>query len=210
MLTFPQLPAGSKTVTFKGQQVDLKGKKVVDVGSRLGNNLVVGMLFTEAAEHVGVEIDPWFAQESQRMLNRCSSSLASTASAEVGEDVDGDEDKGGGVAAECRASVVCADIVDCPELLQSADVVIFFNPFEQLHEAAAGKRLLMLFAEQVSRPGTIVVTIPSAEDIYSRAGCVLDLIAGKTTGCVDIGTWLRPRGNHEDIFVYEVIGNGVH
>ena len=62
-------------MTFKGQQVDLKGKKVVDVGSRLGNNLVVGMLFTEAAEHVGVEIDPWFAQESQRMLNRCSSSL---------------------------------------------------------------------------------------------------------------------------------------
>ena len=156
---------------------------MVDVGSRLGNNLVVGSLFTDAAELVGVEIDEWFAAESQGMLDRCAGLRSASSEAGALEADDAGESDGGGDGSESggdggggggvsvgNASVVCADIVDCPELLRSADVVIFFNPFEQLHEAAAGKRLLMLFAEQVSRPGTVVVTIPSAEDIYARAG----------------------------------------
>lgn len=154
---------------------------MVDVGSRLGNNLVVGSLFTDAAELVGVEIDEWFAAESQGMLDRCVGLRSAYSEAGALEADDAGESGGGGDASDSgggggggvsvgNASVVCADIVDCPDLLRSADVVIFFNPFEQLHEAAAGKRLLMLFAKRVSRPGTVVVTIPSAEDIYARAG----------------------------------------
>jgi hypothetical protein len=170
--------------------VKLKGKKVVDVGSRLGNNLVVGTLFSNAAELVGVEVDPFFAQESSDMLTRCAGTLF------PGE-------------KECNVSVVCEDIVQCPALLQSADVVIFFNPFEQRYTSPEAKELLMLFASQVTRKGTIVVTVPSAEAIYERAGCALDMIIGKTKGCVDLGMWLRPLANAEDIYVYEVLGDAV-
>ena len=170
--------------------VKLKGKRVVDVGSRLGNNLVVGTLFSDAAELVGVEVDPFFAKESSDMLVRCAGSLF------PGEKV-------------CNVRVVCEDIAKCPALLESADVVIFFNPFEQRYTSPEAKNLLMLFASQVTKKGTIVVTVPSVDAIYERAGCALDLVTGKNKDCVDLGLWLRPLKDAEDIFVYEVLANGV-
>ena len=161
------------------------------VGSRLGNNLALGAIFTEASELVGVEVEEFFAAESASMLATCEEHLFP------------------GGARGRSARVVHDDIAAVPELLRGADVVIFFNPFEQLNDREKHQELLLLVASETSRPGQIIVSVPSLYAIYQRAGCALDLITGTTKNCVDLGRWYRELGSVDDAFVYEIMGNAV-
>lgn len=44
--------------------------KVVDIGSRLGSVLLVGSLFSNAKEYIGIEIDPFFSKLSQSTIEQ--------------------------------------------------------------------------------------------------------------------------------------------
>jgi hypothetical protein len=186
----------------------LEGKVVLDIGSRLGNNLYVGAIVTDAEELIGIEMNLFFAGLSKRLIADYSASppaplpasspLAGTAAAAASEQA---AVNSSGSNFD-RISIVPEDIRDRTDLLDKADVVIFFNPFEQHFSRAEHQELLRLFRTHCCRPGVRLVSVPSMEDIYGRAGLHPEQI--------DVGAWLASVGAADDgdhgfgVFVYDV------
>lgn len=102
-----------------GSGAELAGKTVVDVGSRLGNNLLCAALLTDARAAVGIEINTHIAALSTSVV--LDSPWLRRAQEDLFEPV-----------ARTSVRVLCCDVrtdVALAELAE-ADVVIFFNPFE--------------------------------------------------------------------------------
>eukprot|EP01043_Picozoa_sp_COSAG02_P062309 COSAG02_NODE_8564_length_2522_cov_2087.716880_1_plen_342_part_00 len=102
-----------------GSGTELAGKTVVDVGSRLGNNLLCAALLTEARAAVGIEINSNIAALSTSVV------LDSPWLRQAQEDLFEP-------AARTNLRVLCCDVRTDSALaeLAAADVVILFNPFE--------------------------------------------------------------------------------
>ena len=102
---------------------NLAGKTVVDVGSRLGNNLLCAALLTEARVAMGVEINSHIAALSTSLV--LDSPWLRQAQEDLFEPL-----------ARTQLRVMCCDVRTEMALaeLAGADVVILFNPFE-LHLA---------------------------------------------------------------------------
>ena len=98
---------------------DLRGKTVVDVGSRLGNNLLATALLTDASHAVGIEINETIAALSIEHIAE-SASLANAQSLLFTPE------------ARTAMSVLCIDVREPTALktLERADVLMFSNPFE--------------------------------------------------------------------------------
>ena len=119
---------------------------VVDVGSRVGGVLYGFALALPHARVVGVEKSAFFCGVQRRLLadKRFSRALA-------------------------HVEVVQDDVRNQGALLAGADVVVLNNAFEFFVEAPAEERALWRFTMgAVRKPGCLVVTVPTLEEVMQR------------------------------------------
>jgi len=134
---------------FKYVLPDLRGKNVLDVGSRLGAVLYGAYLYSNASNIVGVEITEKLCQIQQAAIEKYQMTD--------------------------RVQVSCADICSRVDLLQQADVVILNNVFEFFMPVETQKSIWKLLWETVRKPGCILVVIPSLESSINSLQLDLDL-----------------------------------
>jgi precorrin-6B methylase 2 len=129
-----------------GAQFDsLKGKKIVDIGSRIGAVLYYAHIFTEASEIIGVESDAYFTKLSQDIVKKQK--------------------------MQDRVKVVNADIFNQAALVKESDIVIMHNIFEMFYEQEKQQALWnRVKKELLVKSGQIVITNPSLEESLERAG----------------------------------------
>lgn len=123
-----------------------RGLTVVDVGSRLGAVLYGFALHLPRAEVYGVEQSAFFCDVQTRVLRdpRFARALA-------------------------HVHVVHDDVRHQGALLQRADVVVLNNVFEFFAADAAEERRLWEFVmANVTKPGCLVVTVPSLDEVADR------------------------------------------
>ena len=126
--------------------VGKKGLTVVDVGSRLGAVLYGFALHLPRAEVHGVEQSAFFCDVQRRVLRdpRFARALA-------------------------HVHVVQDDVRHQGALLQRADIVVLNNVFEFFAADAAEERRLWAFVmANVTKPGCLLVTVPSLEEVAER------------------------------------------
>ena len=150
---------------------------VVDIGSRLGNNLIVAALFTKARELIGIEMNEYFANLSQRIVQQDCKLLMFQP------------------PCKCNIRIVHDDVRNQTDTLERADIVIFFNPFEQHFERDTHRELLQFMRQHVCRSGVRLITVPSMAEIYGRA---------EMTSAIDVDKWLIDVGSTDDVFCYDV------
>lgn len=128
-----------------GDSPMLAGQLVVDIGSRLGNNLLCAALLTEARGAVGIEINssiatlstslvldsPWLRQAQESLFAPGARTDLRVLSCDV------------------RTEVALAE-------LAAADVVVFFNPFELHMSQQEHAALLTLLCDAHKRQGVYV------------------------------------------------------
>jgi len=127
---------------------DLTGKIVVDVGSRLGNVLYMGYLFSNAAQLIGVERNTYFCDVQQYIIER--------------------------YRMQDRIKIVEADIITQGELLSKADVLILNNVFEFFVEEHEQKVIWEFLGQSMSK-GSLIVSIPSLSEALSNFKTSFDI-----------------------------------
>ncbi|CAO3664591.1 unnamed protein product [Rhizopus stolonifer] len=124
----------------------VKDKVIVDIGSRLGAVLYTGHLFTRARKLIGVEINEWFSNLQKETVKKYK--------------------------MEDRIQVVCKDIQEMPELLNTeADVVVMNNVFQFFNELETQQKIWKFVrTETKKKPGMLLVTLPSLQEQLKSAG----------------------------------------
>jgi hypothetical protein len=144
---------------------------LLDVGSRLGNVLYHAAL-TTACRSVGVESNGHFADLSRRLVEK--------------------------YGLTSRVHIVEGRVEDREELVRSADLVHFFNPFELHCTRQEHRRLLAwlrsVYCHEEGRRSRWILSIPDMESIYERAG-----------SDIDVGEWLERVDCCRDAVLYRVI-----
>lgn len=143
---------------FKHLLVDLRNKKVLDVGSRTGAILYGAYLFSEATQIIGVEIDTTFCQLQQKVLEKYS--------------------------MKDRIQVIHRDVLLCEETLRSADVVILNNVFEFFMPPDLQIKIWRFLSQVLRKAGQIIITNPSIEESLADLQTFIDLPSWLTS--VDI------------------------
>jgi len=115
----------------------------VDIGSRLGNMLYLGLLHTSCQRWIGVEMDAFFVGLSRKITRMF------------------------GLSDHVR--IVEDDIANRSSLLHHAKLVAFFNSFELHVSRERHRQLLRYLTDTVSQRDQYLLTCPSLLDIYTRA-----------------------------------------
>ena len=115
--------------------------------------LIVAALFTKARELIGIEMNEYFANLSQRIVQQDCKLLMFQP------------------PRKCNIRIVQDDVRNQTDTLERADIVIFFNPFEQHFERDTHRELLQFMRQHVCRSGVRLITVPSMAEIYGRAVC---------------------------------------
>lgn len=116
----------------------LSGKTVVDVGSRLGGVLYGAYNFSDALKIIGIEMNPDLCKVQETIIDKYQ--------------------------MRNRIGVVCADMRNQKELLSSADVIILNNVF-QFFLVPQDQLLCWQTLRAVVKPGTVLVTVPSLDQL---------------------------------------------
>ena len=123
----------------------------VDIGSRLGNMLYCGVIYSACPRWVGVELDSFFATESARIIRMCGPLMQRVCRVE-----------------ECDVSLRVS-------LLRGAKLVCFFNCFELHVTRERHRELLQFLRDSICERGQYVLSCPSLKDIFGRAESTVDL-----------------------------------
>ncbi|XP_078314152.1 uncharacterized protein LOC111129813 isoform X2 [Crassostrea virginica] len=150
-LTFITHSASVKEIKYIFRHLlgDLRGKTVVDVGSRTGALLYGAYLMSEAPCIVGVEIDPTFCHIQQQMVTK--------------------------YGMKDRIQVFQKDVQQCDSLIQQADVLILNNVFEFFMPLDVQKSIWNFLYQNVRKKGSYVVTVPSVQESLQSIELPLDL-----------------------------------
>lgn len=150
-LTFITHSASVKEIKYIFQHLlgDLRGKSVVDVGSRTGAILYGAYLMSEASCIVGVEIDPTFCQVQNQIVTKYN--------------------------LQDRVQVYQKDIQHCGQLIQQADVIILNNVFEFFMPLDTQKSIWNFLYQNVRKKGCFIVTVPSIQESLDAIQLPLDL-----------------------------------
>lgn len=116
---------------------DLRGKLIVDVGSRLGTVLWGGYVYSQAAKLIGVEKNSYFYELQCQVIMK--------------------------YGLKDRVQLLCADVCNVPDLLKEADVIVLNNVFEFFCTPETQINIWNFLYTQLRR-GTLLVTIPSILD----------------------------------------------
>jgi hypothetical protein len=115
----------------------------LDIGSRLGNMLYMGLLHTSCPRWVGVELDSFFVSQSRRIVRKWQ--------------------------MQAHVRIVEDDIAKHGDLLAKAKLVCFFNSFELHVTREKHRELLQFLADSISTENQYILSCPSLLDIYTRA-----------------------------------------
>jgi len=122
---------------------DLKGKTLVDIGSRLGAVLYMGHLFSNASKLIGIEMNDFFITVQIQMVTK-KFKMAD------------------------RIRIIRDDVKNQKEVLGSADVVVMNNVFD-FFVPGAELEALWKFISTSLKSGTRLVTLPSLERSLENA-----------------------------------------
>jgi hypothetical protein len=150
----------------------------VDIGSRLGNLLYAGVLWSLRSPSdggvrprwLGVELDGWFASLAKRVLRRWRMSPEHAACVE------------GDITAPANAA-----------LLRGAKLVSFFNCFELHVTRDRHRELLRFLRASIAHRGQYILSCPSLVEIFERAGSE-----------VDVHAWVQQVACKDDAFLFRV------
>lgn len=117
---------------------NLNNKCLVDVGSRLGAVLYAAYYFSAIEKIIGVEINADLCGLQQQIIENYN--MAD------------------------RVEVKCADVCNELTLLKEADVIVLNNVFEFFMPVEEQIRTWKILRENVTKPGCIIVTVPSLEE----------------------------------------------
>jgi len=129
---------------------DIEGKKVVDIGSRLGAVLYAGYHYSKAAKLVGIEKNNWFFKLQKDFVQKRK--------------------------MNDRIEILSGDILNETKILADADVIVMNNVFEFF--VASPKTLAGLWKaikEASKKKGCRLVTVPSIETSLADAGINMDI-----------------------------------
>ncbi len=139
----------AKVFPASSPQDFLKGKKIVDVGSRLGAVLYYAHIFTQASEVVGIELNKYFVDLCQKVVK--------------------------GHKMNDRIRLVNSDVFKQTELVHGADIVIMHNVFEWFANYEQQKNIWQrVRRELLTKSGQIIVSTPALEQSVISAGVDLD------------------------------------
>lgn len=149
-LTFISHSASQENLAyvFKTLLPDLKGKHVLDVGSRLGAVLFAAALYSEASQITGVEINKEWASISSSVVQKYK--------------------------MQTKVQVLAGDIRLHPHVLAAADVVILNNVFEFFAPPKIQCQLWLILRRLI-KPGALVLTCPSLQESLSQLDTGIDL-----------------------------------
>eukprot|EP00112_Aurelia_sp_Birch-Aquarium-sp1_P012207 Seg2566.1 transcript_id=Seg2566.1/GoldUCD/mRNA.D3Y31 product="hypothetical protein" protein_id=Seg2566.1/GoldUCD/D3Y31 len=136
---------------------DVENKTILDVGSRIGAVLFGAYKYTKMKEIIGVEMQKELC-EIQRQITK----------------------KNG---MDNRIKIIEADINNCSNDIESADVIIIHNVFEYFMPKPEQSKTWLFLRDSIKR-GTIVVTVPSIEESISFDE---DLVVK-----INVTEWLKP------------------
>ncbi|XP_021375117.1 uncharacterized protein LOC110464300 isoform X2 [Mizuhopecten yessoensis] len=139
-LTFITHSASVKQIKYMFRHLlpDLRGKAVLDVGSRTGAVLYGAYLFSGASKIVGVELDKNFCELQQKMVDKYKM-------------VD-------------RIQIVHQNVMNYLQFLQAFDVIILNNVFEFFMDVQSQRKVWQSLYEYMKKPGMMLITIPSVEE----------------------------------------------
>lgn len=135
---------------------NLVDKLLVDVGSRLGAVLYGAYHFSPIKKIVGVEINSELCDLQQKITEK--------------------------YRMHDRVEIRCADICSEPTLLEQADIVVLNNVFEFFLSMNQQIRTWKFIREHVTKPGCILVTVPSLEEATEF----------NNKPCIDVNSWVKP------------------
>ncbi|XP_043522182.1 uncharacterized protein LOC122535063 [Frieseomelitta varia] len=163
----------------------LQGKFVLDIGSRLGPVLYGAYVLTSAEKIIGVEMNRECCLLQHDIINKYN--------------------------MNDRIEIVNKRIEECPEIVQTCDVIIMNNPFE-FYASESVHREIWKFLIANIQSGTILVTKPSIETIFKNlkigpaSQWVKSYKPEKTVDEFEIfGSVAVESAEHEDIKFYEVL-----
>jgi len=119
---------------FQSCLPSLKGKTVVDIGSRLGVVLYVACAFTEAKQVVGIELNKQLCDLQKDVVGKYK----------LGD----------------RVRVCEGDVMDMKEEVQNADVVVLMNVFEWFLEKEQQQQVWTYLHGSIKRGAMIVASPP--------------------------------------------------
>ncbi|GIY57121.1 hypothetical protein CDAR_466711 [Caerostris darwini] len=155
-ITFISHSASVQRIEFIFQYMlpDLSGKVLLDVGSRLGAILYGAYYCSSASKIIGVEINQDLCKLQNHIIEKYN--------------------------LQDRIQVICDNICNLPEAIKSANVIILNNVFECFMSKENQEQIWLWLRNNVTNPGTILVTVPSMEETLSPL----------ETG-IDISSWLK-------------------
>ena len=133
---------------FSGLLPPLKGKTVIDIGSRIGAVLYGAFYYSEAKKIIGVEINS----------DLCKLQTEIVQSFKLSD----------------RISVVEGDMCTMADLISSGDVIILNNVFDWFMSPDL-QITMWKFLRASLRPGSLLVTIPSLETSLEHLDTGIDL-----------------------------------
>jgi hypothetical protein len=127
----------------------IHSKQLLDIGSRLGNMLLLAAYFSPLKRIIGVEIEEWFVVQCKSLFKTLKLSS--------------------------RIKLFADSIENRLDLLHNSDIIVLFNPFELSYDQAAHRDMLNLLVNHVNR-GTkqYLVATPAIEVIVSRANAAIN------------------------------------
>lgn len=150
-LTFVSHSSSVPQIKFIFQHLlgDLRGKTVLDVGSRTGALLYGAYLYSMAAKIVGVEIDKTFCDLQNYIVDKYKFSD--------------------------RVMVINGDIRNQAGLLHQSDVIVLNNVFEFFMPLDVQQQMWEFLFKTIRRKDTILITVPSVEVSLFTIGSSLDV-----------------------------------
>ena len=118
----------------------LRGKTILDVGSRIGAFLYGAYVYSSDARIVGVEMNAELCAIQRMIIDKFK--------------------------FNDRIEVVNADVLNCAELVSTSDFIFLHNVFE-FFVSDDDQRKIWQFLKQNIKKGAILITIPSLEAMTS-------------------------------------------
>jgi len=128
---------------------DLRGKTVLDVGSRLGAVLFGGYYYSGASSLVGVEMNKDLCQLQQSIVDKYSLSD--------------------------RVRIVCSDICQQAQIVASADVIVLHNVFEFFMPADAQRKIWQFLHNTARKSGCLIAISPSLPQCMEHLDTGIDI-----------------------------------
>lgn len=132
-------------ITFIFSQLpDLKGKQILDIGSRLGAVLFSAYYMTSASHIVGVEMNEFFCDLQKDVVKKFK----------MGD----------------RVEIIQADIFDQKKVFESTDIIIMHNIFEMFGDVEKNRESWVKIRALATKKGAMIVSSPSLEESLKDLG----------------------------------------